>query len=58
MTPLKPRVRKTPRGRHHYTATLKGYGTYGWGNTPAEAVAKLLDMIEKSGERPIYGRYT
>ena len=46
----KPAVRKTPSGRHLYCATLKGYGTYGWGNTPDEARAKLTEMLAKSGE--------
>ena len=43
----KPRVRKTPNGRHLYTATLKGHGTYGWGNTPDEARAKLAENLER-----------
>jgi len=46
----KPRVRKTPYGRHLYTATLRGHGTYGWGDTPAAARAKLAEMLKKSGE--------
>ena len=36
------RVKRTPNCLHAYTATMKGKGTYGWGNTPAEARAKLL----------------
>lgn len=55
--PNQPSVRKTPNGRHMYTATLKGYATYGWGNTPDEARAKLAHMIAQSGEKPIVGRY-
>lgn len=55
--PIKPRARKTPNGRHLYYATLKGYGTYGWGNTPDEARAKLAENIAKSGEKPSYGTY-
>lgn len=39
---LKARVRKTPNGRHLYTATYRGVGTYGWGNTPDEARAKRV----------------
>jgi hypothetical protein len=46
----KPRVRKTPNGRHLYSATLKGYATYGWGNTPDEARAKLREMLVKYDE--------
>lgn len=53
--PIKPAVRKTPNGRHLYTATLKGYGTYGWGNTPDEARAKLAEMIAKFGEQQKLG---
>ena len=55
--PIKPRVRKTPNGRHPYYATLKGYGTYGWGNTPDEARSKLAENIEKSGEQQKLGQY-
>lgn len=43
MKQAKPVVRKTPNGRHLYRATLKGYGCYGWGNTPDEARAKLAE---------------
>jgi len=39
-TPI--RVKKTPNALHPYTATMKGVGTYGWGNTSEEARAKLL----------------
>ena len=53
----RPRVRKTLNGRHPYVATLKGYATYGWGNTPDEAKAKLLEMIAALGERRAVGRY-
>lgn len=38
----KCRTKKTPRGRHLYYATVKGFGQYGWGNTPKDARAKLL----------------
>lgn len=34
---LSVRVRRTPNCLHAYTATVKGKGTYGWGNTPSEA---------------------
>jgi hypothetical protein len=53
----KPRIKKTPNCRHLYTARLKGYGTYGWGNTPDEARAKLAEMIAQSGEKPAVARY-
>lgn len=43
----KPRVHKTPNGWHAYTATLKGEATYGWGNTPSEARAKLAENLER-----------
>lgn len=44
------RVKRTPNYLHAYTATMKGKGTYGWGNTPAEARKKLLNRlaVEKS----------
>lgn len=45
MPKQKIRVRKTPYGRHLYTATIKGIGTYGWGNTPAEARGCLLRQL-------------
>jgi hypothetical protein len=35
------RTVKTPNGMHLYAAYKRGHGTYGWGNTPAEARAKL-----------------
>ena len=38
-------TRKTPNGRHLYRATCKGYGCYGWGDTPAAARAKLAENI-------------
>jgi len=41
----KVNVRWTPNCRHPYTATIKGRGEYGWGNTPAEARAKLAEQI-------------
>jgi len=44
----KIRVRKTPNSRWHlYKATVTGYGCYGWGNTPAEARAKMIEGMEK-----------
>lgn len=39
------RVKKTPNCWHPYRATAKGFGTYGWGNTSAEAREKLLANI-------------
>lgn len=54
----KPRIRKTPNGRHLYTAALKGYATYGWGNTPAEARAKLQEMLAKYGEVRVEPTYS
>lgn len=53
----KPRVRRTPNGRHHYTATLKGYPTHGWGNTPDEARAKLAENIERFAVKPAIGKF-
>jgi ribosomal protein L40E len=38
-------TRRTPNGRHLYRATQKGQGSYGWGNTPTEARAKLAQQI-------------
>lgn len=39
-------VRKTPNGLHLYTArVVGGNGIYGWGNTPAEARAKLAERL-------------
>lgn len=41
-------VRKTPCGLHLYTArTARDPGIYGWGNTPAQARAKLAEMIAR-----------
>lgn len=40
-------VRKTNAGWHPYTATLRGHGAYGFGNTPAEARAKLQELIAR-----------
>lgn len=45
--PLKIRVRKTPYGLHLYVATVKGVGTYGWGDTPTKARACLLRNLQK-----------
>lgn len=45
----KIRVRKTPRGRHLYYATMRAVGPYGWGDTPDEARAKLAEMLTKFG---------
>lgn len=45
--PQKIRVRKTPYGLHLYVATIKGVGTYGWGNTPAEARECLQRNLQK-----------
>lgn len=42
------RIRKTPNGRHLYAATMRGQGAYGWGNTPAEARAKLAENLESA----------
>ncbi len=52
-----PRVRRTPHGKHLYRATLKGYATYGWGNTPDEARTKLAAMIAISGEKRAVAKY-
>lgn len=54
----KVRVRKTPNGRHLYCATIKGYATYGWGNTPDDARAKLQEMLTKYGEVPVKPTYS
>ena len=40
------RIRKTPNCLHAYTATVKGKGTYGWGNTPAEARQRLAENLK------------
>lgn len=42
---LEIRVRKTPNAMHPYIATTKGVGTYGWGNTSAEARACLKRLL-------------
>lgn len=44
------RVKKTPGCWHPYRATAKGHGPYGWGNTAAEARAKLIDNIRKAAQ--------
>ncbi len=54
---LKIRVKRTPNGRHPYTANARGFATYGWGHTSAEARQKLIDNIEASGEQQAVGRY-
>lgn len=41
----KVRVRKTPNALHPYTATMKGKGSYGWGNTPKEARERLQQQL-------------
>jgi hypothetical protein len=46
---LKCRVKHTPNAMHQYTATVKGCGIYGWGNTPAEAKERLRQRL-KDGE--------
>ena len=40
------RVRHTPCGLHPYTATLKGRGIYGYGNTPALARDCLRRLLK------------
>ena len=45
----KVRITKTPYGRHLHTARIKGEPTYGWGNTPAEARAKLYALLLQNG---------
>lgn len=41
-------VRKTPNCLHLYTARIvRGSGVYGFGNTPAEARAKLAELIAR-----------
>ena len=40
------RVRHTPNALHAYTATLKGRGVYGWGDTPAMARDCLRRMLK------------
>jgi hypothetical protein len=41
------RIKKTPFGWHLYRATMKGCGTYGWGNTPDAARAKLAEQLQR-----------
>lgn len=41
----KVRIKKTPNCLHPYTATMKAVGTYGFGNTPAEARASLFRQL-------------
>ena len=58
MTKQQIRVRKTPNCAHPYTATIKGYGGYGWGNTPDEARASLrarIVMDAIAGEKILRG---
>jgi len=50
MTPHTIRVRKTPYAMHPYIATLKGCPIYGWGKTPADARAKLIENLAKDGK--------
>lgn len=47
MSKPKVRVRKTPNAMHPYTATVKGAGVYGWGNTPKRAREKLTELLAK-----------
>jgi hypothetical protein len=42
----KVRIKKTPNGRHLYTATMLAVGTYGFGNTPDEARASLARQLK------------
>lgn len=42
---LRVRIRRTPHCLHAYTATVKGKGTYGWGNTPSEAKQRLAKNL-------------
>jgi len=45
-------TRKTPNCMHLYRATCKGYGCYGWGNTPNEAREKLKEnMLSEEADR-------
>lgn len=44
------RVRRTPNCRHLYRATAKGFGCYGWGNTPTEARERLARNMEEELE--------
>lgn len=41
------RVRKSPYGMHLYVATMKGEGTYGWGDTPKEARSCLTKRLNQ-----------
>ena len=44
------RVRHTPSGLHPYVAYRKGEPRYGWGQTPAEARAKLVEALRDKGD--------
>lgn len=46
----KVRVRKTPCGLHPYVATMRGKGTYGWGNTPNEARECLTRRLREEAQ--------
>ena len=50
--PQQPRisVRHTPYGLHPYVAHIKGEARYGWGQTPAEARAKLVEQLAKHAQ--------
>ena len=50
MKPVKIRIKKTPNALHPYTATIKAVGTYGSGNTPAEARASLIRQLREAGK--------
>lgn len=43
----KIRTRHTPDGLHPYRATIKGVGTYGWGQTPKEARERLASSLQR-----------
>lgn len=47
ISPRQPkiRVKHTPNALHPYTATMKGKGSYGWGNTPKEARERLAQQL-------------
>jgi len=49
---LRIRIKKTPNCRHLYSAHIRNCGWYGWGNTPAEARAKLLEILAREGWTP------
>ncbi len=51
MTNATIRIKHTPNCLHAYTATMKGKGTYGWGNTPDEARAKLDEQLRKISKK-------